>query len=475
MSRVKRSRSTSKKRLRDAVLGSSASSTSGSAGLYETAYSYVCGSNKYGQLGTGSEGSTVFAPQSISLPRTPIKKVVAGGNHTLILTEKGDVYAFGHGEFGQLGCKKESNAAKPVPVTWPSKKVKIECVSAGLEHTVAVSAIGELWTWGWGDYGKLGHGDVMFHYSPKKISFKNEESPPEFKTAAAGYMHTLAVSSKGAIWAFGNGKNGQLGLGDDLSEQHVPKLVLEAYDGVQFKGVAAGRKHSLALGGATADTGFICAAGSNKVGQLGIPDTRQCNSFTKIAAGASFKEVVCGKEHSVAISETGDLWTWGNGKGGRLGHANISQERDKICSVPQLMVFPCSQFLSFISVSAGDSHTVAITEQGDVFSFGNNASGQLGHGETPYMFAGAIDTITVMHPTMVVATQKTPFKSCACGIAHTIFLGEQTVTPTSSSTSSAQEPSKKDSGKKHKKGKLSRNKTISKRSGRRSSDDHDRK
>jgi len=189
-------------------------------------------------------------------------------------------------------------------------------VSAGYAHSIALTADGAVWSWGGGDYGKLGHGDSQNQLLPKKIEALAAQ---RVVTVSAGGAHSLALTADGALWSWGHGSRGRLGHGDQQM-QLLPKKV-EALAGQRVVAVSAGAAHSLAL---TAD-GAVWSWGWGGNGKLGHGDDRRAASAASqedrgLCAGQRVVATSAGGYHSIAITTDGAVFTWGEGDHGCLGH-----------------------------------------------------------------------------------------------------------------------------------------------------------
>ena len=101
---------------------------------------------------------------------------------------------------------------------------RVITVAAGGAHSLAITADEAVWSWGGGGLGKLGHGDTQYQPLPKKV----EGFPGHHIVAvSAGVYHSLALTADGAVWSWGGGASGSLGHGEDLSNQLLPKKVEE--------------------------------------------------------------------------------------------------------------------------------------------------------------------------------------------------------------------------------------------------------
>ena len=239
-------------------------------------------------------------------------------------------------------------------------------VSAGAGHSFALTADGAVWSWGDGLFGKLGHGDEQNQLLPKKIeAFTGQR----VVAVSAGGYHSIAITADGAVWTWGDGDSGRLGHGDRQA-QLLPKNI-EALASQRVVAVSAGGKHSLAI---TAD-GAVWSWGWGGYG-LGHGDVQWQLLPKKIEAftGRRIVAVSAGSDHSLAITADGSVWSWGGGAWGKLGHGN---EQRRL--LPKKVEALADQRV--IAVSAGEYHSLAITVDGAVWSWGDGYRGKLGHGD----------------------------------------------------------------------------------------------
>ena len=126
---------------------------------------YTLGEGKYGRLGHGNEES-LSKPKSISqLFFERAKGVACGSRHTIILLEDGNVYSFGKGDYGQLGHGEKKNELNPKLVEALEGKL-VKQVACGKGLSMALTSNSRLYTWGKGDDGRLGHGTSASSSNP---------------------------------------------------------------------------------------------------------------------------------------------------------------------------------------------------------------------------------------------------------------------------------------------------------------------
>ena len=240
-------------------------------------------------------------------------------------------------------------------------------VSAGARHSLALATDGEVWSWGWGGFGRLGHGDAQDQWQPEKIEALAGQ---RVVAVSAGFVHSFAITAAGALWSWGGGNSGQLGHGDRQC-QLLPKKI-EAFAGQRVVAVSAGTYHSLAI---TAD-GAVFTWGGGEDGCLGHGDEQRqlLPKKAEAFAGQRVVAVSAGAQHSLALAADGSVWSWGFGGQGRLGHGD---EQDQL--LPKKVEALAGQRV--VAVSAGRDHSLARTADGAAFTWGAGESGCLGHGE----------------------------------------------------------------------------------------------
>ncbi|HEY7256650.1 MAG TPA: putative Ig domain-containing protein [Solirubrobacterales bacterium] len=250
-----------------------------SLALTSSGHLYAFGKNKYGQLGTATNSGTENpnpTPTLVSLPGAsgPVSKIAAGGNHSLALTASGQLYAFGENYYGELGNAVNSGTANPSPtptlVTLPGASGPVTQIAAGAAHTLALTSSGQLYAFGENLFGELGRitnsGTSTPNPTPALVTLPGASGP--VTRIAAGAYHTLALTSSGQLYAFGENQTGELGSATNNGSgtpNPTPALVTLSGASGPVAQIAAGAYHSLAL----TSGGQLLAFGSNIYGQLG--------------------------------------------------------------------------------------------------------------------------------------------------------------------------------------------------------------
>ncbi|XP_026277054.2 E3 ubiquitin-protein ligase HERC2 [Frankliniella occidentalis] len=360
---------------------------------------YVWGHNHRGQLG-GVEGTRVRLPtpcEALSALR-PVQLV--GGEQTLLaVSADGKVYATGYGAGGRLGIGGVDSATTPTLLeSIQHIFIKKVAVNSGGKHCLALSAEGEVLSWGEGDDGKLGHGNTCSLDRPQIIQALQG---CEIVDIACGGAHSAAISVGGELYTWGKGRYGRLGHGDS-EDQLRPKLV-EALVGYRVVDIACGSGDAQTL--CITDDDNVWSWGDGDYGKLGRGGSEGCKVPMKIEslAGLGVIKVECGSQFSVALTRSGSVYTWGKGDYHRLGHGTDDHVRRprKVSSL---------QGKKIISIATGSLHCVACSDQGEVFTWGDNDEGQLADGTTN----------AIQRPRPVVALQGKKITRVACGSAHTL-------------------------------------------------------
>jgi alpha-tubulin suppressor-like RCC1 family protein len=275
----------------------------------------------------------------------PAKAITAGEAHTCALLVDGSVRCWGYGGDGQLGYSKppdpptgsvpppsigdDETPASAGPVSLGGPAIAI---TAGGAHTCALMAAGTVRCWGYGALGALGYGN--------RDSIGDNETPDTVgpvdlggHTATAidaGESHTCAVLDDSSVRCWGNGLDGELGLGntnsvgDVQTPAAVPSVDLGA--GATVRAISAGRQHTCAL----LDDGTVRCWGRNQLGQLGygridsIGDDEAPASAGAVALGPgrTAVAVAAGFAQTCALLDDQSVRCWGYGASGRLGYCN---------------------------------------------------------------------------------------------------------------------------------------------------------
>ncbi|WOL03353.1 ultraviolet-B receptor UVR8 [Canna indica] len=317
---------------------------------------WIWGKGDGGRLGFGDENSA-FVP-TLNPNLDGVQSIALGGIHSTALTRSGEVYTWGYGGFGALGHSVYHRELLPrlVKASW---KEKIAHLATSGAHTAAITSSGELFTWGrdQGD-GRLGLGSGGGPGEAGSFSIPSRVNalPVPVAAVTCGGFFTMALTSDGQIWNWGANSNGELGRGNAVSDwRPQPITSLKDHRIIQ---IASGGYHSLAL----TDTGKVLSWGHGGQGRLGYPSVQNQKVPLVIEALAHehIVHIACGGSSSAAITDEGKLYMWGNARDCQLG----------VPGLPEVQALPVEvKFLRedeelgshhVISVSVGASHAMCL-------------------------------------------------------------------------------------------------------------------
>eukprot|EP00961_Rhodomonas_salina_P255249 3449690-Rhodomonas_salina.1 len=315
---------------------------------------YSWGQGVLGQLGHGDEKTQRQPRLIVAFLGVNVRQISCGNQHTAVLLESGEMRTFGRGNFGQLGqgASVTANVSAPEQVAVLGNQ-KIAMISCGWHHTAALLENGTLYTWGSGEYGRLGHGDEIRQAVPKLVEALQGKS---VTFVACGGFHTAVIIEGGNVMTWGGGYFGQLGHGDE-TDRRSPKMVKGLQQCVANT-VACGTHHSIML----TESHEVWTWGSGEYGKLGIGDEEKHAEpiMIPLLQGQDVIAVSTGGFHSCALTAEGILYTWGGGDKGQLGHGD---ENSQNVPVP----VEALRGKRIVKVSGGMHHTLALQDNGDVY------------------------------------------------------------------------------------------------------------
>ena len=258
-------------------------------------------------------------------------------------------------------------------LTSGSGGMQVSSVDCGYFHCLAVTRDGKVLAWGKGDCGQLGTGDMSGSLVPKVIQSLCTE---RVKQVACGSAHSIAVTEDGIVYAWGYGSDGQLGLGKEALQADVPRPTqIQGLPSGQAMEVACGSRHSLCV----LTNGSLFSWGLCDDGRLGLPP-----EFTDAQAhavepalvplsGESVKSCAAGGHHSLICTVKGRVMSCGRGTDFQLGHGDDENQR-------MFKTVGGLRHVSICVVACGDNHSAALTTAQEVYMWGSGEDGQLGHG-----------------------------------------------------------------------------------------------
>lgn len=286
---------------------------------------------------------------SVSVMKDLVKKevrwVTSGFEHNVVVTTEGLVYTWGHGAAGCLGH------GDTVSVTFPKlvERLRTKAVTyaeCGGYHTAIVTDDGEVYTWGRADVHQLGISfselskDDMGYLAllPQRIdTFRHKRV--KAKSIACGEAHTLVLDSEGTVYAFGWAEDGQLGLPvDDLADGQMTHKVkdIRALHQTKIIKISAGSLFSTAL----TESGQVFIWGNGEQGQLGLGSRVTRADIPTLLTGLKSEwalDIVCGENFVLCLGQSGKIWGWGLGVAGHFENRQFVPGTDLACFQPRCL------------------------------------------------------------------------------------------------------------------------------------------
>jgi alpha-tubulin suppressor-like RCC1 family protein len=298
-------------RVRIAAFTSVSAGINHSCGVTAEGEAFCWGSGAFGILGNGDTLDR-YAPTRVAGPVRWVA-VSAGFQHTCGLSTDGAVYCWGYNDAGQLGIG-ETGGSRNEP-TRTATDVRFTRVSVGGKHSCAVAVTGRMYCWGADASGQLGNGTGAGPTAAPALS----AGSLEFREVSAGSEHTCAVTTLERVNCWGSNLYGQLGDGTRLQRQSPVPVA----DARSYAAVSVGASHSC---GVTAAGDAFCW-GRNDQGQLGTGSTSDVDVPTQVAGERRFSRVAAGADHSCGHEAGGAAYCWGRNADGQLGTGTSAESR----------------------------------------------------------------------------------------------------------------------------------------------------
>eukprot|EP00929_Paragymnodinium_shiwhaense_P047596 TRINITY_DN24132_c0_g1_i1.p1 TRINITY_DN24132_c0_g1~~TRINITY_DN24132_c0_g1_i1.p1 ORF type:complete len:1725 (-),score=455.23 TRINITY_DN24132_c0_g1_i1:237-5411(-) len=359
---------------------------------------YVWGSAAQGQLGQpklyNKNPGDFWFPTLLQLPENRlVKQVAVGYEHCLAITKDGMMFAWGRSDHGQLGTGKTKTGWLPEPV--PVVGRPISC-AAGEEHSAVIcecDGVNKLYTFGSAETGKLGLGMTAFSGdipTPALVDAFGRDCPLQVSMAQE---HTVVLVGKkgarhGRVWTCGGGWYGRLGHGDHQN-QYAPKEVKELGDA---RSIACGSYHTCAISyeekqsaedlAHTVPDHAGAAATIAEPGHLFIwGRDRSCaesehvekpRKFLKLDGTPRISLVFCGPRHTFVVTEEKEIWVWGDNASAQLclGSGATAEQ-----------FFPEQVKLlhgNIVCAATGPTHGIAYLDTKQTYGWGSQSCGRLG-------------------------------------------------------------------------------------------------
>jgi alpha-tubulin suppressor-like RCC1 family protein/DNA-binding beta-propeller fold protein YncE len=350
---------------------------------------YAFGLNENGQLGSetnwGSDDPNP-TPLPVTLPGAsgPVTAAAAGRDFSLVVAG-GQLYSFGENGWGQLGYHPQTGesaeSATPRAVTLPGATGPVTAVAAGADSSLAVAG-GQLYAFGHNNFDQLGTTARrgLPNATPAHVALPGA-SGPVVQVAAGGFGFSLALTATGQLYTFGDNLDGELGGGASLPGlEATPETVTLPGATGPVAEIAGGGFFSLAA----TSTGQLYAFGSNGYGQLGSPPGEHADAphptptLVRLPGEVGpVTQVAAGEYDSLALTASGKLYAFGYDWQGQLGFPP-GDELEAPHPTPTL-VRPPGATGRIVRIAAGDDFSLALTSTGELYAFGEDRWGQLGY------------------------------------------------------------------------------------------------
>ncbi|KAJ8458140.1 hypothetical protein OPV22_031066 [Ensete ventricosum] len=347
---------------------------------------YSFGSNSSGQLGHGTLEEERRPRLIRSMQGIRIIQAAAGAGQTMLISDAGQVYAFGKESFGEAEHTLEGSKVVTTPQLVKSlKDIYVVQAAIGNFFSAVLSREGRVYTFCWGNDSKLGHRTEPNDLEPHPLLGPLENVP--VVQIAAGYCYLLALAcqpSGMSVYSVGCGLGGKLGHGS-MNDEKYPRLIEQFQTlNLQPRVVAAGAWHAAVVG----QDGRACTWGWGRYGCLGHGN-EESESVPKVVESLSSIKAVhvaTGDYTTFVVSDTGDVYSFGYGESSSLGHSSIIDgqgNRHANVLSPKLVTSLKNINEKVVQMSLTNSvywnaHTFALTDSGKLYAFGAGDKGQLG-------------------------------------------------------------------------------------------------
>jgi alpha-tubulin suppressor-like RCC1 family protein len=338
---------------------------------FNAGYLWAWGTEGVSQNYLGDGGGSIDKSSPVQVGATNDWLVLSPyGTGCMAIKKGGTLWGWGNAATGALGLGDATDVKNgPVQVglltNWST-------LSTSGSHSLAIKTDGTLWAWGSNVGGRFGDGTVISKSSPVQVG-----SLTTWKSVAimdGNGSSSAAIQTDGTLWTWGiDGGDGHLGLGDTISRSSPTQVGL-----LTNWSIAAMSVNAMA---AIKTDGTLWVWGENSAtngGQLGLNDAISRSSPTQVGALTNWRYIsITNSSVMAAIKTDGTLWTWGvAGADGTLGLGDIIKRSSPV-QVGALTTW------RHVSVGGGSGpHALAIKTDGTLWSWGRNALGQLGLGDT---------------------------------------------------------------------------------------------
>ncbi|MGA2173548.1 MAG: hypothetical protein ABSH38_01055 [Verrucomicrobiota bacterium] len=322
---------------------------------------WAMGENWFGQLGDGTENTSITPEQ---IRASGVTEVSGGGSQTLVLESDGSLWGMGDNSGGELGLGPNIFWELTPTLVIPGN---VNGISAGEYHSLFFKTDGSLWGMGDNDDGSLGDGTTNTSPNPfaPHVTIPEEIVSNNVTAVASGFDHSLFLKADGSLWAMGYDESGELGDGQADIGTNTPIEIVSS----NVTAIAAGNNHSLFL----KSDGSLWAMGDNEFGQLGDGTPNSACTIPEKIVSSNVTAIVAKGDFSLFLKSDGSLWGMGDDSHGQLGTTGLINP--VFNPTPQEIITN-----GVIAVAAGQQHVIFLKVDHSVWTMGMNNYSQLGNG-----------------------------------------------------------------------------------------------
>ena len=327
-------------------------------------------------------------------------QIASGNLFELALKPDGTVWSWGNNSYGQLGNgnianEKISQPNQVLGVNGEGKLSNIKQISVGESFAIALTDDGKVLAWGQNTYGQLGNNTTDSSGVPVYVQDENGKDIENIKQISAGSFHGLAVSNDGTVYSWGLNSYGQLGLNVGnttasnadykrvVAQKVKQKNVVTSEDGTEsteigeldnIKQVSGGHDFSVAL----TNDGEVYTWGLGTSGQLG--NGGAVTSYIPVKVGiTNVTKVDAGGLQTLALKDDKTVWSWGINRYGNLG-INTSSTSTSNAAYKKTTPVQVLNLENIVDIASNYETSFALNSDGELYGWGLNTSGEIGNG-----------------------------------------------------------------------------------------------
>jgi alpha-tubulin suppressor-like RCC1 family protein len=303
----------------------------------------------------------------------------------------GDVYCWGSSRYHQIGeieCDENSTKAvnEGMEILTPTRlgglpdKIFIVEIACGLRHSALVTKDGKVLMMGFGKYGELGHGNTETCKTPTVVEALTNHHVVH---VACGWKHTLCLTDQSSVLSWGDNSYGQLGVSGSSPPNWSKSEETHQADAQSTTQITSSSGSSATVVQPKID-GSKPAVRRLRGKRGKAAEARSSTSTISIPvlvqdlADKNVQKILCGWSFSLAVTAEGQIYSFGRNNYGQLGRSDALP----FCCTPK----PIELVPKVAQVVCGSEHVVALTEEGEVLSWGWNEHGNLGTGDVKDRF-----------------------------------------------------------------------------------------